>query len=91
MNYFMLSYFKGCLGGNPKKAFNYAVWKGIEMERDYEYEEKDDTCRSDDDSTVSRAFIKGYIGVTADTLKASLAMIGPIATGNVLLMFLTLQ
>ena len=71
----------GCGGGFSKLAFDYIKENGgIDTEKSYPYEAKNDTCRYN--PAKSGATVSGYVSIKSgseDDLKAAVATIGPIS------------
>ncbi|XP_044273440.1 procathepsin L-like, partial [Varanus komodoensis] len=74
---------KGCNGGNPTNAFAYVMNnQGIDSEKAYPYQEKDERCLFND-STVAAA-CTGFLTIPegkTEILQEAVGLLGPVSVG----------
>jgi C1A family cysteine protease len=70
----------GCNGGLMQTAFNYIAEKGIESDKSYPYKARDQTCKYNEKSVVTKVSnVQCYEDVAVKDIKTYLAKVGPLA------------
>ncbi|KAM4036764.1 cathepsin S-like [Anomaloglossus baeobatrachus] len=70
-----------CCGGLPIPALSYVTKNGVMKSQDYEYEERQQACKFDEDKAISLNVTKYYNLPDEDSMVTAVALEGPVVVG----------